>query len=478
MGRLFALGVVFCLATLARLAAQEPPDKLLEGTWLGSLKLPVQEMRLAVKVTRKDQALKAVMDSLDQGAKDIPIDAVSLKDGVVKLELPKLKAEFEGKFNKEQTEIAGEWRQAGLKLPLILKKVDKLPAVKRPQEPKPPFPYESEEIRYENAKAKVKLAGTLTRPTGGGPFPAVLLITGSGPQNRNEEIFNHKPFWVLADHLTRRGVAVLRVDDRGVGGSSGSLTNATTADLAEDALAGVAYLKDRKDIDPRRIGLLGHSEGGLIAPIVAHQSKDVAFIVLLAGTGLPGDEILLLQGRAVLKAMGASETDLARQRAVQERIFAVLRKETDSAVIGKKAQEIIAEELAKLPEEQQKQAKAMAGAMQAQLKMIESPWLRYFLTYDPRPALGKVHCPVLALIGEKDLQVPPKENLPEIEKALKTGGNKDFTVKELPGLNHLFQSCKTGAISEYGQIEETFAPSALELIGDWIVKRTTLKTNE
>ncbi len=472
MRQALAMGVVLSLALLYQAPAQEADDKRLEGIWQGALKLPVQELRLAFKVTRKDKALVATMDSIDQGAKDIPVDEVSWKEGVVKFELKKLKAVFEGKINKEGTELAGEFQQAGLKLPLALTKVDKLPEVKRPQEPKKPYPYAEEEVTYENKPAGVKIAGTLTRPKGNGPHPAVLLITGSGPQNRNEEIFNHKPFWVLADYLTRRGLAVLRVDDRGVGGSTGSLTKATTADLAEDALAGVEYLKGRTDIDSRRIGLLGHSEGGVIAPIVANQSKDIAFIVLLAGTGLPGEEILLLQGQAILKAMGASEKDLARQRAVQERIFALIREEKDAGVIGKKAQEIIADELAKLPEEQQNQAKAMAGAVEGQLKMIQSPWMRYFLTYDPRPALQKVQCPVLALIGEKDLQVPSRENLPEMEKALKAGGNKDFFCKELPGLNHLFQTAKTGAVTEYGRIEETFAPSALELIGDWIVKRT------
>jgi pimeloyl-ACP methyl ester carboxylesterase len=449
-----------------------PAGKGIEGLWQGALKIAGQELRLIVRLGKKDGALSGTLDSIDQGSKNLALDDVQFKDHQLRLELKAAKAVFEGKLSPDGSEIVGEWKQSGLTLPLTFKRTDKAPELVRPQEPKKPYPYLEEEVAYENAKAGVKLAGTLTLPKEKGPFPAVLLITGSGPQDRDETIFGHKPFHVLADHLTRRGIAVLRVDDRGVGGSTGSLAKATTEDLAEDVLAGVEYLKGRKEINPRQIGLMGHSEGGLIAPLVAARSKDVAFIVLLAGPGLVGEQLLYLQGAAVLKAEGSDEKQIARSRALQEKLFAVVKEEKDEKALQKKLDDLIAEEFAKLDEKDRKEAEQNKSVLGGQVKLLLSPWMRFFLTYDPAPTLGKVRCPVLALVGEKDVQVAAKENLAAIEKALKAGGNKDHTVKELPGLNHLFQTCKTGAVSEYGKIEETMAPSALDLIAEWVLTRT------
>jgi hypothetical protein len=447
--------------------------KSVEGNWEGTLQIQVMKLRLAFKITKKpDAGLGGTMDSIDQGAKNIPLDSVTLEAGKVRLEHKASRGVFEGKLNETGTEIVGEWQQSGLKLPLVLKRVEKVSELKRPQEPKPPFPYATEEVTFENTKAGAKLAGTLTLPRGDGPFPATVLISGSGQQDRDETLMGHKPFLLLADYLTRRGIAVLRYDDRGVGKSTGQFAAATSVDFAEDVQAAVEFLKSRKEIDPRAIGLTGHSEGGMIAPMVAAKSKDMAFIVLLAGPGLVGEEILYLQGQAILKAMGVPADKLAQQREMQRRIFTMVKEEKDSAAAEKKLKEIIDAEVAKLSEAEKKLAGGMLDAAGAQAKMVLTPWFRYFLTYDPRPTLMQVQCPVLALIGEKDLQVPPKENLPAIEQALKAGGNRDFTAKELPGLNHLFQNCKTGAVTEYGDIEETFAPSALELITEWIQKRT------
>ena len=313
----------------------------------------------------------------------------------------------------------------------------------------------------------MKFAGTLTLPKGDGPFPAVVMITGSGPQNRDEEILGHKPFLVIADYLTRRGIAVVRVDDRGVGGSTGDNNSSTSADFAEDALAGVEFLKGRKEIDAKRIGLIGHSEGGLVAPLAASQSRDVAFIVLLAGTGLPGDEILVEQNKLILKAAGASKEVIARQLKWLAIALPIVKQEPDSQV----AQDRIAAELAKWKEtvgtdEKKDVAEFVKALDKAAIAPLMTKWFRFFLSYDPRPALRKVQCPVLALNGEKDLQVPCKLNLDEIAKALTAGGNKDFTIKEFPNLNHLFQTCKTGGISEYAAIEETMAPVVLETMAD------------
>jgi uncharacterized protein len=298
-----------------------------------------------------------------------------------------------------------------------------------------------------------------------------VLLTGSGAHDRDESLMGHRPFLVLADHLTRNGVAVLRCDDRGVGGSTGDKMASTTEDFADDALAAVAFLKGRPEIDPKKIGLIGHSEGGIVAPLAASKSDDVAFVVLVAGTGLPGEEILYRQGELILKAEKADEKTVARQREMQEKMFAVLKaaKDDKAAVAG--LEEVFMAEEAKLTDEEKKEAEKNKGVLAAQTKLMLTPWFRFFLSYDPAPALKKVKCPVLALGGERDLQVPAKPDLEAIEKALKEGGNKDVTVKELPKLNHLFQTCETGALSEYAKIEETFAPAALEEISGWIGKR-------
>jgi pimeloyl-ACP methyl ester carboxylesterase len=315
----------------------------------------------------------------------------------------------------------------------------------------------------------VKLGGTLTLPRDRRPSPAVILISGSGPQDRDETAFQHKPFLVLADHLTRSGIAVLRFDDRGVGKSTGDIMQSTAEDFVGDVLAGVAYLETRKEIDPRKIGLVGHSEGGTVAAMAAARSGDVAFLVMLAGSGLPGEELLYLQAAAMIRAAGGDDAALERERRIQTVVFDAIRNESEPAVAAKRAKEALQEELKKLPDaERERLGEGAESFVDAQVKVASSPWFRSFLTLDPGVALSRVKCPVLALIGEKDLQVPPKENLRAIEQALRANTNTDATVKELPGLNHLFQTSKTGAVAEYVKIEETFSPKALELISSWI----------
>jgi pimeloyl-ACP methyl ester carboxylesterase len=416
--------------------------------------------------------LKAALASPDQGANNIPISAIELKDGTLTFESKIIGAKYSGKKTKEGAGFEGQFIQGGLKLPLVLKKTDKVSVAPRPQTPKPPFPYRSEDVTYENKAGGVKLAGTLTLPPGQGPFPAVLLLTGSGPQDRDETILSHKPFLVIADALTRRGIAVLRVDDRGVGGSTGSGANSTTDDFAGDALAGVAFLKGRPELDPAKIGLIGHSEGGLIAPLAASRSSDVAFIVLMAGTGLPGSDVLKSQGLLVWKAEGLSEAELNSAVDTQRRAIEIFLHETDATAARDKLAAAMKEVLAKMPESAKKAAEESGGLSEAAIDRWNNAWFRSFLAYDPRPTLQRVHCPVLALNGEKDLQVAPKENLSEIEKALRTGGNQDVKTIAFPGLNHLFQPCTTGSPSEYAKIEMTIAPEVLKAIGDWIVERT------
>ncbi len=264
---------------------------------------------------------------------------------------------------------------------------------------------------------------------------------------------------------------MLRVDDRGVGGSTGSISQSTSEDFAGDVLAGIAFLKSRPEINTKKIGLAGHSEGGIIAPMVAARSNDVAFIVLLAGTGLPGSEISTIQGRLIGKLMGADEKTLDRNQAVQRQLAEIVKSETNPDKRSARLREVMKKHWNAMSEKEQKAAGNRDSTVEAQVKALESPWVRFFWTFDPRPTLAKVHCPVLALNGEKDLQVPPKENLTAIETALKKGGNMRVTVKTLPNLNHLFQTCKTGSVSEYGVIEETISPVALKAISDWVAEQ-------
>jgi pimeloyl-ACP methyl ester carboxylesterase len=450
---------------LSSLAAAQPS---LDGLWLGALDVGGAKLRLALHITKDSTGFSGTMDSIDQGASGIPIDTITFAADAVRFEIHRIGGIYQGTLNQAKSAIEGKWSQGGATFPLNFERTDKVPELARPQDPKKPYPYNEEEVAYENKKGGVKLAGTLTWPRTTGPFAAALLITGSGAQDRNETVMGHHPFLVLSDHLTRHGIAVLRVDDRGVGGSTGSTANSTSADFAGDVLAGIDYLKSRKEVNPAEIGLIGHSEGGLIAPMVAAGSSDVAYIVMIAGPGMRGDEILLAQGEAIAKAMGEDPKVIAMNRVLQQRIFQAIRGEPDRAAAEKKIREAWAEAMAQLPAAQQKMMNT-PGALETQLELSLSPWFRYFLDYDPIPALRKVKCPVLALNGQRDLQVPT-ENLTRIAAALESGGNRDYEIVKLAGLNHLLQTCVTGSPTEYAQIQETMSPVALDLISTWILR--------
>lgn len=446
-----------------------------EELWLGELSVGFTKLRILIHLGKNaDKKDIATFDSLDQGQKGIAFDVVTITETKVKLENTQLKLIYEGSFDAERKELKGTWRQGLAPLTLHLKLVDVEPEAKRPQTPKAPFPYDEQQVTYDSLAPGVKLAGTLTIPKTAGPHPAVILITGSGAQDRDETIFAHKPFFVIADALTRRGIAVLRVDDRGVGGSTGS-PDATSADFAEDVKGGVAFLKTRKEIHPQKIGLLGHSEGGIIALMIAAEQKDTAFIVLLAGSTISGKEVLFGQGDALLKASGASEADRATQRKIQEKLFAVVSSTKDNVAAQKAMKAALDELMPSLTEEARKSLKENEAAALGQLSTLTSKWFRFFLDYDPRTAAERVACPVFALNGSLDLQVLPQDNLPALKTALAKAGNKDFEVREYPKLNHLFQTSETGQVSEYGRIEETIAPQVLIDIGDWIVKRMLTK---
>jgi hypothetical protein len=390
----------------------------------------------------------------------MPGTSVTRDGPSLKIDTSQIDGSFSGKVAADLAFIDGTWTQRGRSMPLVLKRLKNESELvqKRPQNPVKPYPYREDEVSYDNKLQNVTLAATLTIPQGKGPFPAVLLITGSGAQDRDESLLGHRPFLILADYLTRHGIAVLRADDRDTGKSTGVFANATSADFATDAEAGVAYLKTRTEVDPHKIGLIGHSEGGLIAPMIAARNKDVAFIVMMAGTGVPGDQILVAQGQAIQIASGKTPEEAAKDAAKEREMLTLVETEKDETLLEKELKEKMAGDI---PEAQ----------IGMQIQQITSPWFRYFLTYDPATALRKVTCPVLAINGEKDTQVPPKLNLPAIRKAPKESGNKHFEVDELPGLNHLFQTAKTGSPAEYTQIEETMSPVALEKMASWIVKQ-------
>lgn len=476
--RVLSLLVVMALAGLSPVALAQTDLSKIVGVWEGTLDTGGGKLRLVVEFAKAaDGTLKGDLDSPDQGSMDLALNAITFEADRLRFELKMVGGVFEGTLNKEATEITGKWQQGG-SLPLVLKRVAKdatprpAPVVTRPQEPVKPYPYNEEDVTYENRAGGVKLAGTLTWPRTTKPVPAVVLITGSGPQDRNEALLGHKPFLVLADHLTRRGIAVLRVDDRGVGGSTGNVNNSTTDDFAGDVLAGVEYLKTRKEINPKQIGLIGHSEGGVVAPIAASRSTDIAFIVLMAGTGLPGEEILYLQGALIAKANGATDAAVESNRRIQQIMFRALKEEKDDAAVRQRIKDDFAKMVANSSNGQTSASLGTDAAIDAQMKRVLTTWFRYFLTYDPRPALTKVKVPVLAINGELDLQVPADANLAAIEKALKAGGNKDHTMIKLPRLNHLFQTSQTGSPAEYARIDETIAPVALQTISDWILKQT------
>ena len=445
------------------------------GSWYGALDLNGTSLRINFHVEMNDAGYIAKMDSPDQNAFGIPVDSVTYANQTLKMTLKAIMAEYTGSLEGES--LKGTFSQMGMKMPLDLKRtpVEKA-AVVRPQEPKAPYPYKVEDLKFRNEKDQITLAGTLTIPEGAGPFPAVVLITGSGAQNRDEELMGHKPFWIIADHLTRAGIAVLRFDDRGTAESEGNHAEATSEDFATDALAAVTYLKGRKEIESKYIGLAGHSEGGVIAPMAAVRSEDVRFIILLAGTGIPGDELLMLQGELISSASGMAEDVLKEALAFNRRLYDVVKTDASNDEKLAKAKVILEEAFVQsvkagtLPPETPKERFVMAQSMQ-----LLSPWMQYFIRHDPALVLEKVKVPVLALNGEKDLQVPPKENLSAIKAALEKGGNQQVTIVGFPGLNHLFQVCETGLPSEYGQIEQTFAPEALDTMSQWILKLANKK---
>lgn len=454
--------------------AEAPAENPVTGRWEGEISIPGQPLKVIVSLENGDDGLQGAIDIPAQGARGLALEGFEHSGARLVFRISRIPGSptFEGTLDGDR--FAGTYRQGGATLPFELVRVGDVVATEppaRPQMPEPPFPYRSEDVRYPGATADVELAGTLTLPAGEAPFPAVVLASGSGPQDRDSTLFDHKPFLVLADHLTRAGIAVLRFDDRGHGESTGDVSQATSSDLADDVLAGVRWLAGRDEIDPRRIGIVGHSEGGILAPMAATRSRQVAFVVMLAGTGVPGLEVLMAQSEAIAVASGADPAMAAlRSAALRKSLEKVLANPDVEAA----RHELIEEgrrQLATTKPEGETPSDEEMETVVAQVEAVTSPWYLHFLRYDPAEALRQVRVPVLALAGSLDRQVLAEQNLPPIEKALVEGGNTDATVIALDGLNHLFQHAETGSPAEYGTIEETLAPELLERVTGWILER-------
>ena len=436
------------------------------GEWNGVLSLGGQQLSLIFHFEKVGTTYSGSLDSPDQKAFGIKADEVVYENGKLAVTILKIGLSYNGVL--VDTTISGEFSQGYFKAPLQLsrRKVEKKVVVK-PQEPKAPFPYLEEEIVFHHLSSNFELAGTLTLPKGEGVFPAILLISGSGPQDRNEEILGHKPFLIIADYFTKKGYAVLRYDDRGTAKSGGEFKGATSLDFASDATSALAYLKTRKDIDTTKIALTGHSEGAMLAAILAASDPSINAIIMLAGPGIPGDQLLLMQQELIATVNQVNPDEIKENTLINSSLFDLIKQSNDleSATISvEKKLKKISKALSKSDLE------AYGGKAEyvaQNLAAFVNPWMYFFLRYKPAIDLKKIKCNVLALNGSKDLQVPSKENLAALDVAINNPG-KVKQIVELPNLNHLFQKCLTGNITEYGEIQETISPEVLEKINEFL----------
>jgi pimeloyl-ACP methyl ester carboxylesterase len=449
-------------------ATQRPPTAAVskfEGTWQGAIETGNMRMRLQLHLSHDDKSqLIASLDSLDQAIQGIPASQVTEKAGELKFELSAFGAEYTGTLNAARNHIAGNWSQHGNIERLDFQRSDHVLELRRPQNPVKPYSYREEVVSFSPTGGSATLVGTLTLPPGPGPFPAAILVGGSGPMDRDETVAGHKPFLVLADLLTRKGVIVLRYDKRGIAQSTGKYADATMEDFAQDAQSAFQFLKSRKEVDAKRLGLIGHSEGGILASLLTTRSNEISWLVLLATPAATGEKTLLRQSELIARAGGLPEEQITRSLEFDRKAYAAVREEKDPAALEKR--------LSRLVDQSGLGAAMPPAAVQAQIHTMTSPWFRQFLDYDPEPTLEKIKCPVLAMNGDRDLQVDSAENVPLLRKAFAASGNQNFTIVEVEGVNHLFQTAPSGSPALYGAIEETMAPEVLTAIGNWIGKYT------
>ena len=478
MKKFISIYIVFLFSIL--LIHPTYSQQVINGSWSGAIQIMGAELGIDVKFKTETDSIRGTIDIPPQNAKDLKLIHIAFASPKVYFELPAgTIAVFDGELQGDS--ITGKFLQSGMEGKFYLKKTSDDATLKKDTLPEKTvieeLPYNSEEVTFTNGD--ITFAGTITTPKTEGKHPAVVMITGSGPQNRDEELVGFKPFKIIADYLTRNGIAVLRYDDRGVGGSTGkNVSEYTSEDFAGDVLEAVKFLKTRPDINPEQIGLIGHSEGGIVAPISASKSKDVAFIILIAGTGVKGIDILKEQTSLIMKANDAKEEEIKETTEMFEKVYKVIESNGDWSELHKEFEKSILESYDEMTEEQKKTitdkneyAKSMADL---QIKQMQSIWMKYFIVYNPAPTLEKVTCPVLMLFGELDLQVPPSQNREPMEKALEKGGNKDFKTMIFPKANHLFQSATTGSPNEYAKLPKEFVPGFLDAMKDWIGERVTV----
>jgi dienelactone hydrolase len=437
-----------------------PTVETTAGEWAGRIGIPGVSLDIGIRLTAEGGGLRGEMDIPAQEIKAMPLADVLLEGRNLSFRLPEISgdARFRGTFESDGKSIPGAFTQHGQSYPLVLRPG---PVAGRPQEPRAPFPYRAEDVSYPIQG--IDVAGTLTLPEGPGPHAAILLISGTGAQNRDAELFGHKPFLLLADTLTRAGYAVLRVDDRGVGGTGGVLATSTFDDLTGDVVAGIEYLRSRPEIDPARVGLLGHSEGGYLVPLAAGRTP-IAFAVMIAGPAAHGEEVLVEQNRLLLESAGAPPEAIEYQVAFVRELARLLRAEDYDTARALVTEQLVAQAVA-LPPEQ----RPAPEEIDAQVAATVSPYYRSFLVHDPAPSLRALNVPVLAVYGSADLQVPAAQNELSMEALLT--GKPDVTIQTYPGLNHLMQPAVTGAPDEYGNIDTTMDPQVLNTIRGWLTQR-------
>ena len=456
---------VFVLLTITSCysGAQNHSTKSLEGIWLGKVEIPnAAVLRMGIIVNSDGSA---ALNIIDQATGNIPIDEVLYKGDTVSFKLNRLGITIKGNISAEKDSIWSRFKQRGGDFTFNLGLVDELPRLKRPQTPKAPFVYTSDEVEFENKEAGIKLQGTLTIPKSSGKVPAVVLLSGSGKQGRDMDISGHKHFWVIADYLTNKGIAVLRMDDRGVGGSTGDFNTSTTGDFATDALAAVDYLKKREEIDANQIGLIGHSEGGATAVIAASQSNNVKFMVSLSGGIVNFGDIHIQQIADRLASQNVPAENIELEKQWRKKLNEIVREPTDSLVAAEKMWNAYNE----LSEEDIKTMNWPKGRMTHMVTQLLSPWWRYSISLNVLALYENLDCPALLLFGEKDVQVTARDNMPLIEEVVKNSKKTNITVQLIKDANHLYQKADTGSEYEYVQIEETISPEVLKILSEWIL---------
>jgi len=441
----------------------------LSGVWHGNAKTPDDKAILFVFLFEKNQEKYTVTMAVPTfNVSGVKPKSIILDNGHLIIEDAGLGMIYDGIWDEDSNLIEGTYTEGGVKLLLSLKKGNpKMPKNNRPQEPVKPYPYYEENVKFNNTDADITLSGTFTRPTKKGEYPVVILISGSGRHDRNGSAMTHKPFLVLSDYLTRQGIAVLRYDDRGFGESTGDFSKATTADFAKDVLSAVSYLKSRNDIDMKQIGLIGHSEGGIIAPLAANQTSDISFMVSLAGTGIPGSEVSVMQSKSL------RPFPVPDEEAFEENVRKSIKIASSDKEISQKRKELLAHNnqyLAPILKSLRAPDESISKFIKNETESVLKPWNTYFFNYNPADEFEKLRIPVLSLNGSKDTQVDATVNQNAILQALIKGKNEDYKIVELENLNHFFQECESGKIDEYQKIEQTFSPIALKEILNWILE--------